>query len=226
MPVMYNAQVFPCFFTTNKELGLALIQTALALSGRVQMTDTINTLSASVTTAMDKQASANVKIQRSLMLVNQHIDLVQKKLDVLWQIAQLGYEQKFPGLSVTSIQYEKFTRAANLSKSLSQYMLQNWTTEFEQTLWELRLAIIQVNSTRLDLSLIKGLPNWISSAFSFFKEWVGLILFGDTLCCGLVLLLWLVCKLKAQTRRDKVVIAQALAGLEHGASPDISMLRQ
>ena len=55
---------------------------------------------------------------------------------------------------------------------------------------------------------------------------VGLILFGDILCCGLVLLLWLVCKLKAQTRRDKVVIAQALAGLEHGASPDISMLRQ
>ena len=160
--------------------------------------------------------------------MNQRIDLVQEQLDVLWQIAQLGCEQKFPGLCVTSIQYEKFTRAANLSKSLSQYMLQNWTAEFEQTLRELRLAIIQVNSTRLDLSLTKGLPNWISSAFSFFKEWVGLILFGDTLCCGLVLLLWLVCKLKAQTRRDKVVIAQALAGLEHGASPDLwlSMLKQ
>lgn len=68
------------------------------------------------------------------------------------------------------------------------------TAEFEQILRELRL---QVNSTRLDLSLTKGLPNWISSAFPFFKEWVGLILFGDTLCCGLVLLLWLVCKLKA-----------------------------
>ena len=40
-------------------------------------------------------------------------------------------------------------------------MLQNWTAEFEQTLRELRLAIIQVNSTRLDLSLTKGLPNWI-----------------------------------------------------------------
>ena len=118
--------------------------------------------------------------------MNQRIDLVQEQLDVLWQIAQLGCEQKFPGLCVTSIQYEKFTRAANLSKSLSQYMLQNWTAEFEQTLRELRL---QVNSTRLDLSLTKGLPNWISSAFSFVKEWVGLILFGDTLCCGLVLLL-------------------------------------
>ena len=165
---------------------MALIQTALALSGQVQTTDTINTLSASVTTVIDKQASANVKIQRGLMLVNQLIDLVQIQLDVLWQIAQLGCEQKFPGLCVISIQYVKFTRAANLSKSLFQYMLQNWTAEFEQILRELRL---QVNSTRLDLSLTKGLPNWISSAFSFFKKWVGLILFGDTLCCGLVLLL-------------------------------------
>ena len=81
MTVMYNAQVFPCFFTSNKELGLALIQTALALSR--QTTDTINTLSASVTTVIDKQASANVKIQRGLMLVNQLIDLVQIQLDVL-----------------------------------------------------------------------------------------------------------------------------------------------
>ena len=76
-------QVFSCFFTTNWELGLALIQTALALSGQVQTTDTINTLSASVTTVIDEQASANVKIQRGLMLVNQLIDLVQIQLDVL-----------------------------------------------------------------------------------------------------------------------------------------------
>ena len=104
MPVMYNAHVFPRFFTTNKELGLALFRqkkgggdfgisaiivsivatvavsaslTASALSGQVQTTDTINTLSASVTTVIDKQASANVKIQGGLMLVNQRIDLVQ-----------------------------------------------------------------------------------------------------------------------------------------------------
>ena len=114
MPVMYNAQVFPCFFTSNKELGLALIQTALALSGQVQTTDTINTLSASVTTVIDKQASANVKIQGGLMLVNQRIDLVQKQLDVLWQIAQLGCKQKFPRLCVTSIQHQSEWLKSNI----------------------------------------------------------------------------------------------------------------
>jgi hypothetical protein len=50
-------------------------------------------------------------------------------------------------------------------------MLQNWTMEFEQTLRELRVAIVQVNSTRLDPSLTKGFSTWISSAFSYFEEW-------------------------------------------------------
>ncbi|XP_035297365.1 uncharacterized protein LOC118238466 [Cricetulus griseus] len=151
-----------------------------------------------------------------------------EQLDILWQMAQLGCEQKLPGLCVTSIQYENFTKAANLSKSLSQFMLQNWTSDFEQTLRELRAAIIQINSTCLDLSLTEGLSSWITSAVSYFKEWVGVGLFSAAVCCGLVLLLWLVCRLRAQTKRDKVVIAQALVALEQGASIDIwlTMLKQ
>jgi hypothetical protein len=75
---------------------------------------------------------------------------------------------------------------------------------------------------------MKGFSTWISSAFSYFKEWVGVGLFAVILCGGALLLLWLVCKLKAQTKRDKMVIAQALAALKHGASPDIwlSILKQ
>ena len=86
-------------------------------------------------------------------------------------------------------------------------MLQNWTMEFEQTLQELRVAILQVNSMHLELSLTKGFSTWISSAFSYFKEWVGVDLFTMILCSGALLLLWMVCKLKAQTKRDKMVIA-------------------
>lgn len=209
-------------------VAASVTASALALSNSVQTTQTINDLSATVSVALNRQASANTQIQGGLMLVNQRIDLVQEQLDILWQLAQLGCEQKLPGLCVTSIYYDKFTRAANLSKSLSQHLLQNWTSEFEQTLRELRATIIQVNSTRLDLSLTEGLSSWITSAVSYFKEWVGVGLFGVILCCGLVLLLWLLCKLRSQTRKDKVVIAQALVALEQGASADIwlTMLKQ
>ena len=81
------------------------------------------------------------------MVVNQRIDLVQEQIDVLWQLAQLGCEWKYLGLCVTSIQYEKFTHAANLSKELSSYLLGNWSGEFEQ-LEKLRVAMVTADSTR------------------------------------------------------------------------------
>ena len=56
---------------------------------------------------------------------------------------------------------------------------------------------------------------------------MGLLLFAAVICCGLVFMLWLVCKLRTQQNRDKVVIAQALPAIEQGASLEIwlSMLK-
>ncbi|XP_029409942.1 uncharacterized protein LOC115066968 [Nannospalax galili] len=209
-------------------VAASVTASALALSSSVQAAQSINDLSATVFLAIDKQTSANTQIQGGLMLVNQRIDLVQEQLDISWQMAQLGCVQKLPGLCITSIPYENFTRAANLFKSLSQYILQNWTSEFEQTLCELRTAVLQINSTRLDLPFNEGLSSWISLVVSYFKEWVGVGMFGMAICCGLVFLLWMVCRLRTQNKRDKVVIVHALAALEHGASTDVwlTMLKQ
>ena len=46
-------------------------------------------------------------------------------------------------------------------------------------------------------------------------------LFGVAVYSGVLLLLWMICKLKAKTRRDRMVVTQALVALEHGVSPDI-----
>ena len=107
------------------------------------------------------------------------------------------------------------------------YLAGNWSEKFGETLESSRAAVLAINSTRVDLSLTEGLSSWISSVFSYFKEWVAVGLFGAALCCGLVFMLWLVCKLRSQQKRDKVVIAQALAAIEQGASPEIwlSMLK-
>lgn len=59
-------------------VAASVTASALALSNSVQTTKTINDLSAIVSVALDKQASANTQIQGGLMLVNQHIDLVQE----------------------------------------------------------------------------------------------------------------------------------------------------
>ena len=116
---------------------------------------------------------------------------------------------------------------ANLSRQISLYLAGNWSERFDETLEALRAAVLRINSTRVDLSLTEGLSSWISSAFSYFKEWVGVDLFGVATCCGLVVMLWLVYKLRTQQTNDKVVITQALAAIEQGASPKIwlSMLK-
>jgi MAD (mothers against decapentaplegic) family protein 1 len=111
---------------------------------------------------------------------------------------------------------------ASLSRQISLYLAGNWSERFDETLEALRAAVLRINSTRVDLSLTEGLTSWISSAF-----WVGVVLFAAVVCCELVFMLWLVCKLRTHQTNDKVVIAQALAAIEQGASPEIwlSMLK-
>ena len=97
----------------------------------------------------------------------------------------------------------------------------NWSGEFDSLMNQLRMAIVTVNSTRMDTSLAEGLASWISTAVSHFKEWAGVAGFGLLLGGGILLMLWIMCRLRAQHRRDKVVIAQALAALEAGSSANI-----
>jgi hypothetical protein len=73
--------------------------------------------------------------------------------------------------------------------------------EKDETLEALRVVVLKINSTQVDLSLTEGLSSWISSAFSYFKEWVGVGLFGVATCFGLVFMLWLVCKLRTQPNK-------------------------
>ena len=70
--------------------------------------------------------------------------------------------------------------------------------------------------------------SWLTSAFSSFKEWVGVVLFGTAICCGLVFMLWLVYKLRSQQKRDKVAITQALMAIDQGVSSEVwlSMLHK
>ena len=50
-----------------------------------------------------------------------------------------------------------------------------------------------INSMQVDISLAKGFQSWIVSFIPYFKEWVGVGMFGTVLCYGIVFLLWMVC---------------------------------
>ncbi|XP_028711857.2 vomeronasal type-2 receptor 116-like [Peromyscus leucopus] len=157
----------------------------IAMTTTVQTAATLNNLSTKVAQALDSQTALDSHIKGGLMVVNQRIDLVQEQLDMLWQLAQLGCEWKFNALCITSVPYENYTRAANLSCSLSLHLAGNWSEEFD-VLGGLRRAVVAINSTRVDLSLAEGMTSWITSAVSLFKEWVGTLVplssLDDFLC--------------------------------------------
>ena len=93
---------------------------------------------------------------------------------------------------------------------------------------KLQIQILNLNGTRVEPVTHGDFTSWLPSAFSYFKEWVGVILFGAAICCGLVFMLWLVCKFRSQQKRDKVVITQALMAIEQRASSEVwlSMLHK
>lgn len=191
----------------------------IAMASTVQTAAKLNQLSSTVSKALDTQNSLNGTIKGGIMILNQRIDLVQEQVDAVWQLAQLGCEWKYSGLCVTSVPYNNVSRAANLSRSLSQYLTGNWTTNFDALMVQLRQEIVQINATRVDLSLAQGFSSWITSAFSYFKEWVGVGMFGVFCVAGCSFCLWLICRLKAQHDRDRKVIAQAFMAIDAGQSP-------
>jgi hypothetical protein len=54
---------------------------------------------------------------------------------------------------------------------------------------KLQIQILNLNGTRVEPVTLGDFTSWLTSAFSYYKEWVGVILFGAATCCGLVFML-------------------------------------
>ena len=74
---------------------------------------------------LSNETGVGAQLKGGLMILNQRLDLVEEQISVLYQLAQLGCERKLGALCITSVQYEKFTHAANLSRPLSLYFAGN-----------------------------------------------------------------------------------------------------
>ncbi len=107
------------------------------------------------------------------------------------------------------------------SNRLSRFLQGNWTQEGERLTQELLSQIANLNGTRVEPLSVADFASWASSIFSYFKEWVGVGLFGAMLLCGLVLCLWMICCMRRKQQSDRVKVVQTLAALEAGASPQI-----
>ena len=120
---------------------------------------------------------------------------------------------------MTSIQYEHFPLVTNLSKQLSSYLLGNRTGEFDAMMEQLRMAIVTVNSTRVDAGMVEGLSAWISAAMNLLKEWAGLGALAGLLVWVSLACLWCICRIRDSQRCSTAMIIQAFMAIEAGQSP-------
>lgn len=156
--------------------------------------------------------------------MNQCIDLVQEQVDTLWQLAQLGCEWKMKGLCVTSVPYNNMSHAANLSRHLSQYLTGNWSGSFDDLMQNLRMAIVTINSTRVDISMAEGLTTWIHQAMIRLKEWAGIGVLAVALVGVCALCLFCICRMARAQRRERAMVVRAFQAIEAGVSPQAWLL--
>ena len=159
------------------------------------------------------------------MLVNQRVDILQHDMEQMMDVIQMSCVASTLHVCITPNRY--INNSFIKSTDLSNYLKGNWSQELERLQTRLQMQILNLNGTRVEPVTLGDFTSWLTSAFSYFKEWVGVILFGAAICCGLVFMLWLVCKFRTQQKRDKVIVTQTLLAIENGSSPEIwlSMLK-
>ena len=81
---------------------------------------------------------------------------------------------------------------------------------------DLRLAVVHVNSTRVDLSVAEGLSSWIASAMNHLKEWAGLGVMAVMLVVACLVGLWCICKMRFAQRHYAAMVAQAFMAMDAG----------
>ena len=107
----------------------------------------------------------------------------------------------------------------NKSREIGSFLSGNWTLEAEKMLLKQKFQIARLNATRITPVTYGEFPSWLTSAFSFFKEWVWVGLFAVCSFLGIALCLWLVCRICIRAHREKVLLTQALLAIDSGASP-------
>ena len=192
---------------------------------QVNSADTISQITENTSEALLTLQRVDSHIASGLTLVNQRVDILQHNVEQMMDVIQMSCVASTLHMCITPVRY--INNSFIKSTDLSNYLKGNWSQELESLQMKLQIQILNFNGTRVEPVTLGDFTSWLTSAFSYFKEWVGVILFGAAICCGLVFMLWLVCKFRTQQKRDKVIITQALLAIENGASPKIrlSMLK-
>ena len=107
-------------------------------------------------------------------MVNQRVDWLQEQMNILEQLVFASCITHMSGMCVTSVQYQNFSRAANLSRAIGAMLLGNWSHDLDTKMKELRASIVAVNNTRVEIATAKQWLEIIQGTVGFLKNWGGM----------------------------------------------------
>jgi hypothetical protein len=68
----------------------------------------------------------NTNMKAGILMVNQRMDWLQEQMNILEQLVFASCITHMSGMCLTSVQYQNFSRAANLSHAIGTMLLGNW----------------------------------------------------------------------------------------------------
>jgi hypothetical protein len=74
------------------------------------------------------------------------------------------------GMCVSSVQYQNFSRAANLSCAIGGMLLGNWSHDLDTKMKELWASIVAVNNTCVEIATAKQWLEIIQGTVGFLKK--------------------------------------------------------
>ena len=136
-------------------------------------------------------------------MVNQRVDWLQEQMNILEQLVFASCITHMSGMCVTSVQYQNFSRAANLSRAIGAMLLGNWSHDLDTKVKDLRASIVAVNNTRVEIATAKQWLEIIQGTVGFLKNWGGMAFWALllTVVCG-GMLWWIAC-MRRRHRADK-----------------------
>ncbi|KAL6029841.1 hypothetical protein STEG23_037649 [Scotinomys teguina] len=153
----------------------SVVTAAVSMTNQIQTAQTINTVVEQTSAVMETQHRINKHLISSIVAANQRIDLIQTQVEELFGLVQIRCIAKLKHMCVTPL---RFDEAGNESRMISSYLAGNWTRDAELLMSQQLLQIAALNETRVEPISLGDFTDWLSSAFSFFKEWVGVGIFA------------------------------------------------
>ena len=107
-------------------------------------------------------------------MVNQRVDWLREQMTILEQLVFASCITHMSGMCVTSVQYQNFSRAENLSHGIGAMLLGNWSHDLDTMMKELCALIVAVSNTHVEIATAKQWLDIIQGTVGFLKNWGGM----------------------------------------------------